>query len=143
MSIRASAALDRLISLFFYFQKRRPLRLLRFKFNSPSEMIRVIEKRGFDKHGARNLRRLNQVNDQTTWLNSLESCGMKFDFIGRFERLEEDVLRLTQILGLEAGSVPHQNSSEHGDPDEYFDDDDKDLIADLYHREIERFGFEV
>jgi hypothetical protein len=91
------------------------------------------------------------------------------DFVGRFESLQEDFDRICGSLGLPPMTVPHKNKSEAKRPGlrhriegfvrrtvpgargrpvrlprgdcEPYDEDLKALVADLYRRDIELFGY--
>jgi len=64
------------------------------------------------------------------------------DFIGRFERLDEDWAFVAQKLGLE-GKLPHRRVSprarHYGD---YYTPQTRDIVAAKFNVDIERFGYE-
>jgi len=91
------------------------------------------------------------------------------DFLGRFERLQADFNAVAQRLKLPSSTLPHRNKSKRQkftsclNPHEllrhvrnlfqsskpnrarsyqdYYDDDSKDLVAQLYAPDLERFGY--
>lgn len=65
------------------------------------------------------------------------------DFIGRFERLEEDWKKVCEQLGIEA-SLPHANKSnvQRRHYTEYYSKKTRDIIAEKFRVDIEHFGYE-
>ena len=69
------------------------------------------------------------------------SGKVNLDFIGRFETLEKDFELLTARLGVLA-SLPKTNTSPRGrDYRSYYDDESIEIVAKLYSRDIELFGY--
>ena len=70
------------------------------------------------------------------------------DRVLRFERLAEEADELLAQLGLEDRSLPWVNASGSGTPDavppyaDYYDDESRALVAELYHADIEAFAYE-
>ena len=77
---------------------------------------------------------LNMTNDAMTWL---EGC----DYIGRYETLQEDFDKISEIIGLEKKELPHTNSSNHVDYREYYTDEMIEYVARTHKRTIEKFGY--
>lgn len=63
-----------------------------------------------------------------------------FDFVGRFERLNEDFQVVCERLGIQA-QLPHVNASKHRHYTTYYDDYRRDLVAHHFKHDIERFGY--
>jgi hypothetical protein len=64
------------------------------------------------------------------------------DFIGRYERLEEDARRVLRRLELDAISLPHLNkASRRRSYRDYFDDEARELVGQLYKKDIELFQY--
>jgi len=63
-----------------------------------------------------------------------------FDFIGRFERFNEDFQVICQRLGVQK-SLPHVNRSAHAHYSDYYDDYTRTLVAERSAHDIERFGY--
>jgi hypothetical protein len=91
------------------------------------------------------------------------------DFLGRFERLQADFNTVAHRLALPSSTLPHRNKSKRqkfasffsprellsrvrilfgsGKPNrcrsyqDYYDDESKDLVAQLYADDLERFGY--
>lgn len=65
------------------------------------------------------------------------------DFIGRYENRERDLTEIAQRIGLLAmGTLHLQNAGRQSRSyTGHYDEETKDLIARLYRRDIERFGY--
>ena len=84
------------------------------------------------------------------------------DFVGRFERLQQDFDEVCQRLGIDDSELPHRNPSNkrsrnlkrrvrnfvfrnsEGDKRHYtdfYDDETRAAVSRLYHRDIETFGY--
>ena len=63
-----------------------------------------------------------------------------FDFIGRFENLEEDFKHICDQLGVEA-ELPHVYKTNHIHYSHYYDDSMRDQLAELAKLDIENFGY--
>jgi len=70
-----------------------------------------------------------------------EAGNLLVDYIGRFETLEEDFLRICSLLGISA-RLEHLNRSEHGDYRSYYDDETARWVAEYCAEDILRFGYE-
>lgn len=87
------------------------------------------------------------------------------DFVGRFESLQNDFDRVCEKIGLPQSEIPHINSSRGQANDkassgslipwrrrptfpsfstyqDYYDDESRELVAQLYEADIDRFGYE-
>ena len=62
------------------------------------------------------------------------------DFIGRTETLERDWQVIRARLGVEA-DLPTRMKSVHRQYREYYDAETRDMVADIYARDIEAFGY--
>lgn len=81
------------------------------------------------------------IRPQLQWLTD-RADRVVMDFIGRFERLEEDFERVCDVLNLGDASLPRLVA---GGGDEYqsqYDERSRAIVASRYREEIERFGFE-
>lgn len=64
------------------------------------------------------------------------------DYIGRFEALDEVMLKLSQELNIPYQSIPHKNkSSRESDYRGYYDEETRQIIADMFAEEIALFGY--
>jgi len=68
--------------------------------------------------------------------------NVNMDFIGRFERLQEDFNVVATHLGIEDSELPTLLMRKYGHYSDNYDERTKDLIGELYKEEIDYFGFE-
>lgn len=62
-------------------------------------------------------------------------------FIGRFERLAEDWATVADTIGV-SKELPHYNKSKHRPYSELYDEETRQIVADIYAEEIEALGYE-
>nr|WP_272508213.1 sulfotransferase family 2 domain-containing protein [Salinibacter ruber] len=62
------------------------------------------------------------------------------DYIGRLESIREDFQTICEQIGVEA-SLPHKNASSHRDYRTYYSDRSRELVAEHFQEDIERFGY--
>jgi len=74
---------------------------------------------------------------QTWWLKDVEP-----DFIGRFERFEDDLRKVADILGRKVGKIPHMNGSLHAPYQMCYCEESKERIEKFYQPDFEYFGYE-
>ena len=66
---------------------------------------------------------------------------INLDFIGRFEHIKEDFIKLCDKLGLKQQSLPHSNRSQHRNYTEYYNDETKQIVETKYKKDIEQFDY--
>jgi len=76
---------------------------------------------------------------QSGWLTN-ERGEMIVDFIGRFERLEEDFATICQNIGRQA-QLPHVKSSKRSGYQQYYTEETRDIVAEWFAEDIRRFGY--
>ncbi|MCP4125820.1 MAG: sulfotransferase family protein [Gammaproteobacteria bacterium] len=64
------------------------------------------------------------------------------DFIGRYEKLQADFGRVCQRLGIPVSSLPFENKTQRRHYSTYYNDETKELVANLFHRDIANFDYE-
>jgi hypothetical protein len=84
------------------------------------------------------------IAERTTW-NQLDyvtdaTGEVIVDFIGRYERLGDDLAAVTARLGV-AFDLPHVNRSRRGDYREYYTAATAEIVARRFARDIEHFGY--
>lgn len=62
------------------------------------------------------------------------------DFVGRFERLQEDFDRFTQLCGLRL-SLPRKNVSRQSQPEKLYDQQTQQIVEELYRRDLDLFQY--
>lgn len=63
------------------------------------------------------------------------------DFIGRYENLHEDYQKICEKLKLPIRNLPKQNSTNHKHYTEYYDDETRNIVANVYQRDIQYFKY--
>lgn len=98
-------------------------------------------------HGRKQIRRLPlpsfdewikqkdiKVNQQTLWFRDM-------DFVGRFERYEEDFAKVTERLCIDV-ELPHINKSKHKHYTEYYNDETIQIVRDKFKDDIDIFEYQ-
>ena len=79
---------------------------------------------------------------QPQWHFITQSHGkVKMDFIGRFERIDEDLAIVSRQLGVPAG-LTKTNSSRHAGYRSLYDSETRKIVGRVYARDIEQLGYE-
>jgi hypothetical protein len=66
---------------------------------------------------------------------------LRMDYVGRYERLQDDFTVVARRLGL-ANTLGAQNRSPHDDYRDYYDERSRKIVGELYRRDIELFGYD-
>src|SRR6266542_4784756 len=64
------------------------------------------------------------------------------DFIGRFERLQDDFAVVCSRIGVPCPPLPHEGRSVRTCYVEYYDDETRALVARRFRPDIDYFGYE-
>lgn len=81
----------------------------------------------------------NQVNLQSEYVYDRDG-KCRLDFIGRFENIEEDFNIACEKIGIQS-KLSKLNVSKGADYHEYYTNRTRDLVADIYRRDIYNFGY--
>lgn len=129
---------DRLVSWYNMHSKARVI--------IPFQQYLMNDSKGFSDY----IRRINVINCSNT-LKSLsfnqldymvdKNGVLRMDFIGRFENIDDDFNVICKKLNLPNSSLPHVNGFDHKDYREYYNDEDREYVANLYKRDIDYFGY--
>ena len=141
---------DRAVSRFFYRQKKaiknpKSDRLKVYLNGTFEESLLNPEKYTINQRAkCKHLKNLNKLygshENCIDWISN-DSGKIIVDFVGRFENLEEDFLKVQSVLGISC-SLSHQNSSPRSkNYTEYYTEETKDIISNLYSRDIAAFGY--
>ena len=85
----------------------------------------------------RQLGRLRDWIPQHTWVD-----GVDLDFLGRFERLEEDLYAVAEMIEVKIPRIPVMNSTKHDHYSTYYCDESWERIEEYYAHDFERFNYE-
>lgn len=141
---------DRTISAFFWMDKAtknavaHPL----MKLNESHKYLRQFNNdiRAFVKYFYRHQKEVMNMDlhfiPQSYWLFDSYDKPIDIDFIGRFENLEEDFKIICKNIGAEYRGLPHKNKSNRGNYKDYYDERTKEMIYEIYKKEIDYLGYE-
>lgn len=127
----------RLYSLYQFRRKRSKVYKERYeKYDDFNEWIlEYVKTKEFKNDN--NLRR-----NQLDWISDPKN-EIRVDFIGRFENLENDFKELCRKIKVPEKHLPRQTVT--GNPEDYrlvYNDETKELVRNLFARDIEYFGYE-
>jgi hypothetical protein len=114
---------DRMVSMFFFRRDYRKMISIHTDFEEFTR--RFLQQRSNWK--------------QIAWF---QGCLDEFDFIGRFERLNEDYEYICNQIGAEPTPLPHLLKTDHEHYTEYYTDELRDLVGDAFKEDVETFGYE-
>lgn len=75
------------------------------------------------------------------WITD-ESGEIIVDYIGRFEKLHEDYVKICERIGQPPPTLPHKKRSAHTHYSTYYDEETRQLVADRFRKEIDLFSYE-
>lgn len=78
---------------------------------------------------------------QLDWITDSDG-NMLIDYVGRFEKLDEEFKTICTKIDLNRCSLPHVKKSKRGDYREYYEDESARIISTFYKKDIEYFGYE-
>ena len=64
------------------------------------------------------------------------------DFIGRFERFHNDLLEVSNRLGIDPESIPHKNHSSHSHYGSFYTPETAMIVGERFKKDIEYFGYQ-
>lgn len=122
---------DKAVSQYHYMRGRDDLR----------EFIGMRQDDSFKTY-LRLTRQRVHVQWEEQWKFVLDERGRPMmDFVGRFESFEADVRRVLDRLSVAAPTIPHTNRTERGRYEDYYDDEAAAIVASMYHRDLDLFGY--
>jgi hypothetical protein len=70
-----------------------------------------------------------------------ESGELLVDHVGRLENIQEEFQTICEVIGLDGVSLPHKNESSHDHYTEYYTEETRELVAEHFAPDIERFDY--
>ena len=124
---------DRAVSLFYYFRRKKHIRedidFLGF--------ARLLRDGAVPDIGLFNRNGISLANPQARWLR-----GIKLDFIGRNENIDNDVKELFGKLGFTAPPpTPHKNATPHPEWVSCYCDESASIVRDFYRQDFDQFEY--
>jgi hypothetical protein len=121
---------DRAVSQFSFMQRRDDLRQFigMKQDDSFATYLTLIQERGHV-----------QWMRQTDFI--YDGDALLVNFVGRFERLEDDARAVFDRLGIQSSCLPHAQRSEHGPYRDYYDGAARRTVSRIYESDIDHFGY--
>ena len=79
--------------------------------------------------------------DSTLHMLTDENGELIVDFVGRYERLQQDFDTVCARIGIEPRVLPILNRTEHRPYWTYYDEESERIVAELFHRDIVQFSY--
>jgi len=132
---------DRLVSIYHHLRQGNPDQQAAVPMGF-AEYIERVCSGDVPALGGRGIDALSYANPQTAWLDL--GNGRQPDFIGRFENLAEDWTQLCDVISCRDCRAigGRSNRSRHKPYATCYTQRLRDLVAERYTAEVERFGYE-
>lgn len=95
---------------------------------------------------AQKLKKYKGYPNTPTLLQSSYTCDTKgkqvVDYVGKFETLNQDLLKIDEKIGGVIGKLPHLNRTKHKHFDEHLSPEAKAAIRDIWQIDFEKLGYE-
>lgn len=106
------------------------------RFVNPYDSFRTFVLEAFE-----NGEILKQIHfrPQNEWLS--DENGLIVDQIGKFETLQSSFSKWFELLGLPDYELPHINKSTHKPYREYYSDDTRQVIGEIYKKDVDLFEY--
>lgn len=78
---------------------------------------------------------------QTYWITHNDNSSSCIDFVGRFENINNDFLKVCDTLGIIPQKLKHKNKSTHNDYRHYYDNDAQNIIYNKFYVDINNFNY--
>lgn len=133
---------DRLLSVWNMYVQLFP------KFYKKNPIIDVSEVDNFEDwvkalHNKRYPFRMHS-HPQVSYIGyDTEDREYEMNFIGRFENLSEDWIKVQKAIGIDPKPLPHENSTKHRPWQECMNTGTRELIKGIYDIDYEVLGYEI
>ncbi len=84
---------------------------------------------------------IRALRKQTYWIESFDGT-ISLDFIGRFENLSEDFMKICELMNIEPINLPHELKGSGINYREKYSKTSKEIISKYYQKEIELFDYD-
>jgi len=125
---------DRMVSLYHYLMKRG----LYGDEVSFLGFCRMLDQIDVDPIGLVNTVNYSQCNPQVRWTEHVS-----LNYVGKFERLEDDVKQVAGRLNLPFTDLPHARRSVRGTYPQYFCAESVGIVKRLYKEDFEAFEYDI
>lgn len=114
--------------------KKIPFNQTKLKFNQPSfvDYLPQIPKYPFNDTG----------NAGYHFLPQTYFISDDVDYIGRFENIKEDFKFVCNKIKINTKELPHINKTNHKHYSEYYNEETRQIVSELYKEDIKRFGYQ-
>ncbi|WP_171124205.1 MULTISPECIES: sulfotransferase family protein [unclassified Ruegeria] len=125
---------DRFVSGYHYVCQRRP------------EITEVTEHGSFKEfaqalsQGPEKFLQIRYFQPQYLYLTDA-SGNMPLDFVGRFERFDDDLRKALKQIGMRRLVIRHRKQSKRTDYRDYYDQETRDIVGRVYARDIDVFNY--
>ena len=133
---------DKLVSEYLFFKLgtelwKPPHRIIDLKKLSFKEFIASVQNINFDiqTHYSK-----SHYIPQSDYILD-ENLDICVDFIGRFESFSRDLQTVYNRINIPLPDIPHVNKTKHGHYTEYYDEETKQIVAEIYAKDIEYFNY--
>ena len=129
---------DRMVSVFSYARNHAVIKraFIAEKLDTFEAFVRCVTCEPIDPVWHYRYLGLSIANPQSDWLR-----GIDVDYIGRFERLNDEWDMLCRKLGIANEPLPHRLKSRRGEYAEYYTAETRRLVARFCAEDIDRFGY--
>lgn len=117
---------DKAISQFFYMRQRPDLR----------DYIGMKEEDPFKEYLQLTAKKLHVQWEKQHKFFQDDNGKMIVDYVGRLERMEQDAANIFERIGIKA-QIPHVNATRHHHYSEYYDDESREMVGEMYKEDIE------
>ena len=131
---------DRLVSLYYHSKNKKEKLIV--PYDSFTDFCLALSSLKVAKH--RMTQKGDEIpagyNNQFRWLERNGKLDQKIGYLMRFERFNEDLFKVCEMVGIEV-EIPHLNKSKHKYYTEYYDNRTRNIVKKLYNKDIKAFKY--